>query len=74
MKKTVTITTTKETKITAAYTCVHMGDENQALASAATAALNPVSPIEFNHEEKKIYIYNGDGTVSEYGSYTVEGE
>lgn len=74
MKKTVTITTTKETKTTAAYTCSQGKDENQALASAVTAALNPVSPIEFNHEEKKIYIYNGDGTVSEYASYMVEGE
>lgn len=74
MKKTVIITTTKETKTTATYTSAQGKDENQALASAATAALNPVSPIEFNHEEKKIYIYNGDGTVSEYGSYTVEGE
>lgn len=73
MKKTVIITTTKETKTTT-YTSTQGKDENQALASAATAALNPVSPIEFNHEEKKIYIYNGDGTVSEYGSYTVEGE
>nr|DAM47574.1 MAG TPA: hypothetical protein [Caudoviricetes sp.] len=74
MKKTVIITTTKETKTTATYTSAQDKDENHALASAATAALNPVSPIEFNHEEKKIYIYNGDGTVSKYGSYTVEGE
>lgn len=74
MKKTVIITTTKETKTTATYTSAQGKDENQALASAVTAALNPVSPLEFNHEEKKIYIYNGDGTVSEYGSYTVEGE
>lgn len=74
MKKTVTATTTSGTKITTAYTCAQGKDENQALASAVTAALNPVSPIEFNHEEEKIYIYNGDGTVSEYGSYTVEVE
>ena len=74
MKKTVIITTTKEIKITAAYTCAQGKDENQALASAVTAALNPVSPIEFNHEEKKIYVYNGDGTVSEYASYAVEGK
>jgi hypothetical protein len=73
MKKTVTITTTRETKTTT-YTSAQGKDENQALASAVTAALNPVSPIELNHEEKKIYIYNGDGTVSEYDSYAVEGK
>ena len=74
MKKTVKVTTTKGTKTTTAYTSAQGKDENQALASAVTAELKPVSPIEFNHEEKKIYIYNGDGTVSEYGSYTVEAE
>ena len=74
MKKTVTVTTTRGTRTTANYTSAQGKDENHALASAATAALNPVSPIEFNHEEKKIYIYNGAGTVSEYGSYTVEAE
>lgn len=57
MKKTVIITTTKETKTTATYTSAQGKDENHALASAVTAALNPVSPIELNHEEKKIYIY-----------------
>lgn len=74
MKKTITVTTTRGTKTTATYTSAQGKDENQALASAVTAALNPVSTIEFNHQEKKIYVYNGDGTVSEYASYTVEGK
>lgn len=74
MKKTVTVTTTRGIQATTAYTSAQGKDENHALASAVTAALNPASPIEFNHEEKKIYIYNGDGTVSEYASYAVEGK
>ena len=74
MEKTIKITTRETQTATATYTCAQGKDENHALASAVTAALNPVSPIEFNHEEKKIYVYNGEGTVSEYASYAVEGE